>query len=203
MIISSKEILIENIYKKYLTSKKKKIIVSISGLSRSGKTTLSNEISSFLDKKSVYNEIMSLDSWIIDHRERKKNSTVLERYEMNNIDDSISKAVNGFLVKCPKYESESRRRIKHEYSKLIKIDKGVLIIEGVISLVKTSFYKFSDFKIFIEIKDSLRIKRLINFYRNKKKLNKIQYKKIILSREFEEKKIIINSKKNSNYILNL
>tara|TARA_B110000003_G_C16652104_1_gene534635 strand:+ start:875 stop:1486 length:612 start_codon:yes stop_codon:yes gene_type:complete len=203
MIISSKEILIENIYKKYLTSKKKKIIVSISGLSRSGKTTLSNEISSFLDKKSVCNEIMSLDSWIIDHRERKKNSTVLERYEMNNIDDSISKAVNGFLVKCPKYESESRRRIKHEYSKLIKIDKGVLIIEGVISLVKTSFYKFSDFKIFIEIKDSLRIKRLINFYRNKKKLNKIQYKKIILSREFEEKKIIINSKKNSNYILNL
>lgn len=122
---------------------------------------------------------------------------------MNNIDDSISKAVNGFLVKCPKYESESRRRIKHEYSKLIKIDKGVLIIEGVISLVKTSFYKFSDFKIFIEIKDSLRIKRLINFYRDKKKLNKIQYKKIILSRELEEKKIIINSKKNSNYILSL
>lgn len=72
MIISSKEILIENIYKKYLTSKKKKIIVSISGLSRSGKTTLSNEISSFLDKKGIYNEIMSLDSWIIDHRERKK-----------------------------------------------------------------------------------------------------------------------------------
>ena len=203
MIIYSKEIIINKIHNEFLISKKKLLIVSIAGLSRSGKTTLSKDISKFLDSKNIRNEIMSLDSWIIDIRKRKINSTVLERYEMNEIENSIYQAANGMLVKCPKYVSVSRKRIKNSYSKLIKIDEGVLIIEGVISLIRKSFFQFSDFRIFVEIRDVLRIKRLIEFYRDKKKISKKKYKKIIISREAEEKKNIMNSKKNTNYILSL
>lgn len=203
MIIYSKEIIINKIYNEFLISKKKLLVVSIAGLSRSGKTTLSRDISKFLESKNIRNEIMSLDSWIIDFRKRKKNSTVFERYEMNEIENSIYQAVSGMLVKCPKYESVSRKRIKNSYSKLIKIDEGVLIIEGVVSLIRKSFFQFSAFKIFVEIRDILRIKRLIQFYRDKKKFPKMKYKKIIFTREEEEKKNIMNSKENANYTLSL
>ena len=199
----SKEEIFRKIYNDFLASKKELYVISIAGLSRSGKSIFSKELSNFLNKKKINNEILNLDSWIIDINKRKCNSTVLERYEMNEIENAILKLVSGVLVECPFYDTYSRKRIKNRFSKVIQISKGVLIIEGVVSLTRKSFFRYSDFKIFIQINDILRTKRLIEFYRDLKNLSKKDYKKIIIDRDEEEKKTIINSKINANYILSL
>ena len=56
---------------------------------------------------------------------------------------------------------------------------------------------------YVYISDTLRIKRLINFYRDVKKIEKNLYKKIIIDREIEETIFIKNTKNNADFIFRL
>lgn len=124
-------------------------------------------------------------------------SKVTERYDIIAISDSVEKLLNGKTILPPVYDPITRKRLECNLGHPVKIKSGILIVEGVIALSINNLVKKSNFNIFIEIPDCVRIKRLIDFYGRVKKLPQPEYKSIIIAREKEEipfvKKTAVNA----------
>jgi len=60
-------------------------LILIGGCSRSGKTTLANNIATALIKNDLNALVVNIDSWIVSIEKRKLDSTVMERYESESI----------------------------------------------------------------------------------------------------------------------
>lgn len=194
-IINSFELLFENLLKLYNEDNSKSCVFIIAGLSRSGKSTLTNQLTKCFSEYSINISVVRLDSWIIDVDKRKEGSTVVERYDIDEINSAISDLLKGKSICPPIYNQITRKRIERKFDKPIKFTKGILIVEGVIALSNSKIREKGTLSIYVDIDDLLRLKRLIFYYKNIKNLSKFNYKKIIRDREVEETPFI---KKTSN-----
>ncbi len=197
-VICSTNELLKKLISKIDINSNKVFIILIGGCSRSGKTTLSEKLYDNLKINGINSLLVSIDSWLLSIEERKPDSTVSDRYEINSIVNAVQKLKEGKSVEMPKYDLISRRR-RNESSRVF-IESGVLIVEGTITLSITKLLNMSDFNIYVQISDYERVKKLINFYSNIKKIDKLEYKKIIKERENEEVPFIKNSSKKADII---
>jgi uridine kinase len=199
-IVKSIDNIFNTLFEKHKESKKGIFIILVGGCSRAGKSSLSL----YLEEKFKCNEIncriLNLDSWLISVDKRKTNSKVLERFEIIEINKAVKNILNNEIVIPPFYNPVSRKREKNSSGQPIKLESGILIVEGVISLAVEYLLNISDVNIYVDITDTLRIKRLIHFYKDVKKIEKDRYKKIIQDREIEETLFIKNTKNNADFI---
>ncbi len=175
--------------------------IFIGGYSRCGKSSLSKEL--YLELKKYYTcKILPLDLWIVDIEKRKINSTVFERFDLNMINKSLIKLLNFNEIELPLYDPITRKQIIEKNPSKFKIEQGVLIIEGVVALEVAKKIPITSFKIFVNTTRLKRLKRLISFYRDFKKLPRNEYKKIINEREAEEIPLIRETSITTNIFFN-
>ena len=194
------ETLMDSLLKDYFKSNKKRFVVLIGGCSRSGKTTLANKIKVDCDKKNIKCIIISLDNWLLGLDERKGDETVKERFKYEDIVEAITQIIDGGTVYTSIYDPKTRMIVCEKSPEPIYIDEGICIIDGVIALDNKQLRKISDFKIFVDVKDAKRVKRLVEFYSNYKKCSLDKTRKIITSREEEEVPIIKKTKQYADLI---
>ena len=197
---SSLELLIKYLIDLYYLNNSKRLIVFISGLSRSGKTTLTMELQKGFLLQSIMTTVVKLDSWLIDVDKRNEDSTVIERYEIDKINRAINDLLKGHLVYPPIYNEVTRKRIEGEVDSPLEFKEGILIVEGVVALSLEDKFKERFTSIYVEIDDFIRLKRLINFYKYTKKLSKSSYKSLIFDREVEETPFIRSMSKKAQII---
>lgn len=197
---SSIDDLFTHVYNAYRKSGHERFIILVGGCSRSGKTTLSNELHRRFSDMAVNAVSLNLDAWLIGVDERKPNSTVVERYEMSEIIIAVDALLAGETIYPPVYDSVSRKRLMDQAGSPLMINRGVLLIEGVIALCYEALLLKSHSRIFVNIPDVPRIKRLLQFYRDVKNLPRSSYKDIILARESEEVPFIKKTALNADIV---
>jgi len=183
---SSYELICKNIYQVVIKSHKRPFLILIGGCSRTGKSTFSLKLSRDLEGYGVDCHTIDLDSWIISFEKRKPNGNVFERYDYDAIVKDIKDIMMGNIVYPPVYDSFSRKRTGEKGEKAYYVSSGIIIVEGVIGLAIKELVSIASLKIFIAVPDEIRVKRLMDFYINKKKLTRNMAEEIICSREKEE-----------------
>ena len=177
-------------------------IILIGGCSRSGKSYISNYIEYKLNQCEIKTQVICLDSWLLSINQRKLDSTVMGRYDVENIKFSIGELLKGKTIFPPIYEPLSRLRICDGHNNPLQINDELIIIEGVIALAIPELLELSSFNIFINIPDNVRIKRLSKFYLEEKKISDQEFKMIMELRELEETPFIKSTKINAEIIYN-
>ena len=177
---------------------KRLFIILIGGCSRSGKSSLSQILVDKFKFKGKNSVLVSIDSWLLSLEDRKTNSKVAERYDIEELTKAIDKLVSGENVVAPFYDPITRRKTNGKPGPSFYIESGILIVEGTIVLAIHRLLNISDLNVYVETSDCSRIKRLIHFYSDVKGLKKNEFKKILLARESEEIPFIKNSAKNAH-----
>jgi len=177
-------------------------LILIGGFSRSGKTTFANQLNKELRNSGYNSTVIGIDSWLLDIIDRPKDSIITQRYDCKDIESSVINLLNGKSIYPPNYDASSRKRIKNIMSQPVSISEGIIIWEGTIALSIKELLRQSNLNIFININDYTRLKRIIKFYRDEKKVPREEYKNIIKERETEEIPYIRNSMVNAHYIFN-
>lgn len=161
------------------------VLILLGGCARVGKTTLAGQLVEWIKSQSTPALLVSLDSWLIDHRKRRPHSTVLERYECGRISAAITKILSGETVYPPVYEAASRQRLTEKSEQGLALSQGVILVEGVISLALPILRENADLAIFVTTEDEIRLQRLQSFYRFREGLEQ-EAEEIITERENEE-----------------
>lgn len=192
--------LFEVVHQTYIGSGKNIFVILVGGCSRAGKSTLSSALAEQFSNNRIENRVINTDSWLISVEKRKTGSKVAERYDLDEINAALEKILNGETVLPPVYDPATRKRVEGATDKAIQLNAGVLIVEGVITMADRNLLAKSQIKIFVEIGDALRIKRLIEFYRKVKKVDRNTYKQIILEREKEETLFVKATAENADFL---
>lgn len=202
IVINSVTVLSNIVVTAHHVNKKKTTTILMGGYSRTGKSTLACKLKQKLENNSISTQIITLDWWLVSFNKRKPNSKVIDRYDTENIIKSLNALSDGQSIYPPHYDPVSRMRVTEKEPNWISFRSGVLIVEGVIGLAVKELIDIADLKIFVEIADYVRLKRLIHFYKTVKKTGRAEYKKIILQREKEEVPYIKKTSENADIIFN-
>lgn len=171
---------LQPILDRHLEHKELKLIL-IGGCSRSGKSTLAQE----LNKALPLAQVLSLDSWILSAHDRPPHSRVMERYDHRTACVAIDRLLSGQPAHAPIYDPVTRQSQKDPVQ-ILSAPPDLLIVEGVIALGLENLRKKPHLSIFVEVPDELRLQRLFSFYVNEKKWSFHEAQKLILERENEE-----------------
>jgi len=187
---------------KHLLNPQQKTIVLIGGCARVGKSTLSKELNQLLIKKKLKSLVIPLDLWLVSHNKRKPDSTVIDRFHTKIMIKSLIDLYNGQIIYPPLYDFVKRVQILETGHKPITYKSGILIIEGVIALALSELRKLASISIHLEINNRQRLKRLIEFYTETKKLPASECRRLIKEREKEEVPFINDKSKHADLIFN-
>jgi uridine kinase len=174
--------------------------VLIGGCSRAGKSYLAKLIKKFLEESLVETVIVELDAWLLSKNKRKSDSSVLERYEINNIVTSVIGLLDGNPIYPPVYDTVKRERIKENQDSPMQIKNGVIILEGVVALAVPELLKRASFRIFVDISDALRRERMAEFYLDYKKMLESEFHSIMDEREREEVPFVKSTRYNADVV---
>jgi len=177
-------------------------LILVGGCSRAGKTTLVKHLRQSLSACGVNSVSIPLDSWIIDADKRKTMSTVMDRYEVTKAIPSIKSVILGHPIKVPEYDYVKRKRTKENGKTVKALDGGCVFVEGVIALGVPELVKIANLKIYVELDDAERKKRLFRYYHAVKGLDQRTAKNIIEERELEEIPFVKNSASHADIIFN-
>lgn len=183
---SSIDELFTAVHRAYTENRTDIFVILVGGCSRAGKSTFSAALAEQFRKNRIESLVINLDSWLISLDKRKDGSTVTERYELEEVNLAVEKILLGDTVCPPVYDPATRKRLEGITDKAIQLKRGVLIVEGVITMADSGLLNKANLKIFVEVADTLRMKRLIDFYARVKQVKRTDYKQIILEREKEE-----------------
>ena len=161
-------------------------LVLIGGCARSGKSTLAEKLKCSLTSRGVDSILVPADCWLLPASQRKADTTVLKRYRLDELSDSVMFLLSGEAAYVTPYDARTRELNPRILTIKPKPSPFVVIVEGVITLAMKELRKTSALKLFVESGDHTRVKRLIRFYRDFKILRKSEYKAIIKEREIEE-----------------
>lgn len=153
--------LLEHIIRKQ--EKQSRIIVSISGKSRSGKTTLAKKLHDLLQEANIKSQLIHLEDWIVPVKERTEGMNVYDRFNYKKVNQDFTKLFNGEEVSFHAYEGKTRAQEKGTHSYKL-LNEGVVIIDGVITLGLDLIYDASDETVFVEIKEKVRYERIKQTY---------------------------------------
>lgn len=136
-------------------------LVLIGGCARSGKSTVASVLSEMIGDSGRQAHVISLDGWLKPVEFRKEGDGVMGRYDME--------AVNGLLLplirsqsrhalSIPQYERKGRSFLKPVLHSIGPND--LLILEGVPALMDNSLLDHSVVRIYVDVSDEIRAKRL-------------------------------------------
>ena len=175
-------------------------LVLVGGCSRSGKTRLVSKLSAKPTASGMGWAVATLDSWLISVEKRKPGSSALARYDTEAIVESLGKLRQRQKIYSPIYDAASRRWIAESSFEPISIKDGILFVEGVIALGIESLVECASLRVFVDIPDGIRMKRLAEFYANVKKLPENEYEDILQERESEEVPFVKGTSLNADVI---
>jgi uridine kinase len=139
-------------------------IVLIGGLSRSGKTTLANNLRQAVFERGLNAWTISIDRWLKNVDSRSPG--VLGRYDLSIIRDVISYHYSKEKVpknlQLPYYDKVQQKSIHSDHSILIH-PTDILIIEGTVALTLATNLKNIK-RLYVEADELLRKQRVINEY---------------------------------------
>ncbi len=190
--------------KKYfnkVTFNENKTIISVSGLSRSGKTTFSSILKQYFLDFKINTTLIQLDDWIVPLKKRSKKMDVRSRYQYDVIKKDLKLLFEGKKVILNKYNPKNRG--KKETSKLYSLENSnIVILEGVVALDIDYIRDITDHSFYIKTDESIRRRRFESFYIDKKLTIK-DIESLYAKREFDESPIVINSEKYANQIIEM
>ena len=163
-----KNLNVEQLLQHILRKQKKnpRCIVSISGKSRSGKTTLAKKLQELLQEENMTTQVIHLEDWIIPVSERTEDMNVYDRFNHKKVTKDFTKLFNDEEVHFHAYEAKSRNVEEGTHSYKL-LDEGVVIIDGVITLGLDVIYDASNITVFLEIKEKARYERIKKTYVDK------------------------------------
>ena len=160
---------------------KQKIIIAIDGMTGSGKTTLSKELSQMFDDAPIFHadDFFLLPELRTEERLKEPGGNIhYERMKKEVIDPLINGKINDII----KYKPFNCRIQDFGEEKSLKINK-INIVEGSYSL-NPYFGKYYDFSVFLKINDNEQIERLTK--RAPKMINNFINKWIPLEKKYHE-----------------
>lgn len=182
-------------------NKKSRVIVALAGQSRTGKSTLAEQIKSDLQiNHKIESQILSLDNFIVSLEKRKEKSTVRDRYDYQKISEVVEKISRGESVELPHYDSRTRQS-KPDGGIFDPILEGVILIEGTVALDAIEHENFFDLKTYVIADENVRKERLHDFYYRYKGLSEHEVTELIHVRYKDEYPIIHNSIQNADLII--
>ena len=129
---------------------------------------------------------MTLDLWLKPASQREHDSGVLERYRRNELLVAIFAILRGEIAWVKPYDPMSREILEKKRFIVPPESPFVLVIEGVIALAIEELLDKSHLRVFVSCKDFTRMRRLVRFYRDIKRMTKKDYRALIKAREVEE-----------------
>ena len=176
-------------------------LISVSGLSRSGKSTLSKIVANVINKRGFPVKILKLDNWLISVKLRESFMSVRDRYQYDNITVDIQNLLKGNKIRVKDYNPKTRTVSNkvHEFS----LNEGeVLIVDGIVCLDVEFLRNIADFKFYTEIREEKRKQRFYDFYRYKG-LSEDLIDELYSDRQHDEYKIIVKSKRFADHIIKM
>ena len=178
-------------------------MILIGGASRTGKSTAAQVLKEILRTLNISAHIIAIDNWLKPSHIRIEGAGVESRYDLDSLIDILEKfntEVNRMDIQIPQFD---RKTGSSRPSTSVSIGpKDILIIEGVPALLNKKIRDFSNLKIYTDIDEQTRKQRLVQEYEwRNMNINQINTK--INSREVDEVKIVMESKKFADYILSL
>jgi uridine kinase len=172
-------------------------VIFIGGCSRSGKSTLCQNLKSELNNEGHIVQSLSLDHWILDYRHRKNDMSVYDRFQWSKLQDDLKQILKRKSIVLPGYDASSRE-VKKSKELSFEWKGNILLIEGVIALALVDLAKEKNIGIYVDLPDDERKNQLFQFYHEYKGLDKRITEELIEKREKEEVQEIKLLKKNAN-----
>lgn len=145
-------------------------IVLIGGLSKSGKTTLANDLRDAILQRGLTSYTISIDRWIRSVELRMPG--VLGRYDLSTIRNVITNHSNKRTqnLNLPQYDKMQQCTIDtNEYILINPTD--ILIVEGVLALTLENHITKVD-RLYVTVDELIRKQRVINEYLSRGKVLK-------------------------------
>lgn len=180
-------------------STKQRLIIVVGGQSRVGKTTFVKVLKEQLELTHDNVKVIEMDHWIVEHDQRKANSTVFERYDIEKFDHDIDSYLSGGQLVIRPYDPLTRARADSEIVIDPKIPE-ICIITGTIVL-SGPLAKVADHRIFLQIDDELQKERFFAFYRWKG-LDDSEIQRLYGER-VEERVAVEETKQNADIVIDL
>lgn len=138
----------------------------IGGVARSGKSSVARVMAELIEFTGKTVHVISLDGWLRPEHERMEGVGVLSRYDMEAVMNSLLPILDDrrgrHWLEIPEHERKSRT-IRSSGKHSIGPDDFV-IIEGVTALFDSPLLEYADVKIFVDVNDEERSRRLGDEY---------------------------------------
>jgi D,D-heptose 1,7-bisphosphate phosphatase len=143
-------------------------LILIGGPSKSGKTIFANALRMMLEETGRDTHLISLDSYLKPKENRKELKGVINRYDLSPLCKRLHDIVNS--KKREVLEIPNFCRLKGGLGTTRELSVGshdILIVEGVPALLADELRVLSEFSIFVNVKESVREKRIFREYRSR------------------------------------
>lgn len=192
---------IESIIPFNLFKTKRNPLISVSGLSRSGKSTLSKIVANVINKRGFPVKILKLDNWLISVELRESWMNVRDRYQYDKLTDEIQNLLKGNKIRLKEYNPKTRT-VSNKVHEFSLNESELLIVDGIVCLDVEFLRNIADFKFYTEIPEEKRKQRFNNFYRYKGLPGDL-IDELYSDRQHDEYKIIVKSKRFANHIIKM
>ncbi|HAD96434.1 MAG TPA: hypothetical protein DCG19_03450 [Cryomorphaceae bacterium] len=153
---------LKSIKEKIAGSDSQPYIISIGGVSRSGKSTLATYLKKGLEQDGKTVERINLDNWILPREKREREGDVLHNFQSVVLEKDLADFFKGKEITSPGYHQHPSWPVKSSNHALPKT--GVVIIEGVIALSLAVLEKHSNLRIFKKVGEADLKQRFKTFY---------------------------------------
>jgi len=180
---------------------KENLIITVGGLSRSGKSTFSAVVRKYLEQVGKQVKTLKLDNWLLSKAQRTPSMNVRDRYRYEVIEKDVKALLGGKRINLSRYDPKTREITKN-IDTILLTPKDVLMIDGVVALDHEYIRKTADVSFFTHVCEELRKSRFYNFYRYKS-LSEEEIDTLYQSRIVNEVGIIEQSKKYAHHVVNM
>lgn len=141
------------------------LLVQVGGLSRSGKSWACFRLSRLLHDAGIEVLSVRLDDWLLPAQLRKPDSTVAERYRLDELDGAIASLMRGDVVQAPGYDPQTRDSGPTVHYGPAP-GAGVVLVEGVPALLLATHG--GAIRVYVEAEgETARLERVKSLYRQR------------------------------------
>lgn len=176
-------------------------VITIGGLSRSGKSTLAKCIEIILSRKGLKPVYISLDNWILSIEKRSDLMTVKDRFQYEKIELDLKYLFENKSIFINVYNA-LKRSVNDEITSINIKENEIVIIDGLVALDIEYIRRISTVKLYIDCNETIRKHRFIKFYKSKG-FNDLEINNLYHKRELDENYFISKTMKYSDFIINL
>jgi uridine kinase len=144
------------------SAKEDTVLVGICGIPRSGKSILSFLIKRELENMNLKTLHIHLDDWILPRSQRRTDSLVEERTQVQLYPRIIENLLSGKSISAPGYDPASRE-LTDPFSYRINQEK-IVILDGILSCHELIRDRL-DFSIYVDCSEDIIKERCQEFYR--------------------------------------